>query len=692
MEQIPGILIVEDEPITALDIKGILEQSGYRVVGIAETGERALEIVRTEPPDLILMDIILGGTMNGIELATAIKERHRIPIIYITSLSDASTFARTLSTDPYGYITKPLDTTMLTHMIDLALYKQRIAATLHESEARFRAIIDQLPLAVSLYTPDGVLTDVNTAWETIWGLDPQEQIGRFNIRNHEPVISRGLQNYIDEAFRGESVIIPEMTVERPPDRPGGAPRPMILRCRAFPILEKGGAIQSIVFLHEDITERKQAEEQALYYSMFDNLTGLPNREVFATRLHTEIMKSKRRGNEYIFGVMCLGTDRFKNINEMHGPVTGDKLLKEIAKRLKTTFRADDLVARLEGDKFIVLLSDIKTADDISSIVRKTEDAFRAPLTAAGMELTVSMTIGVCLYPNDGDKAEALIKNSEAALYMAKQRGTGTYHLYDHTMHEQTIHNLRLEKDLVIAIDNQEFRAFYQPKVNREGAIVGMESLIRWQSPARGLVPPLHFIPLAEKNGLIKDIGYIIMYESCRQTKEWQTMGLPPLKVAVNLSSFQFRQPCLIDKIKEILSVTGLDPQWLEFEITESGIMENEKESIGKLNEINALGVSISIDDFGTGYSSLSKLKSLPIDTIKIDKSFVDDLPHDATSVNIATTIIDLAHNLGFKVVAEGVETKEQIDFLLYLGCDQFQGYYYSKPLPSDEFRKKLSTA
>ena len=446
----------------------------------------------------------------------------------------------------------------------------------------------------------------------------------------------------------------------------------------------------VEYIIVDITQKKEAEEYVYKLTFYDPLTELPNKDMFRNRLQTEIMRSGQ------FAVMCIGIDKFKSINDMYGLAVGDKLLQGIASKLKKMYFKKDLVSRFEGDKFMILLSDIGKPDSgidvdkIDRITQKTHNIFTHTFTVDSNNLEITSCIGLCLYPNDGENAEILMKNCVSAMYMAKEQGRNTSRYFDAWLNEEMMERLKLENAMRSAIPNDEFEVHFQPKVDREGRIIGMESLIRWRLPERdGFVPPLEFIPLAENSGLIVDIGYDILKKSCEYNRRWQDMQYARKRVAVNLSPFQFRQPDLIQNIRRILDQTGLEPEWLELEITESGIMENEEEIIQKLNEMHKMGITISIDDFGTGYSSLSKLKDYPIDTLKIDKSFVDDLPDNRMSAMIAMTIIDLAHNLGFKVVAEGVETREQLDFLNEQGCDQFQGYYFCEPLSPERFEEKL---
>ncbi len=456
-----------------------------------------------------------------------------------------------------------------------------------------------------------------------------------------------------------------------------------LTARAYPGENR---IESVL---SDITKRKIAENNVYKLTFFDSLTELPNKRMFLSTLKTEIIKSHRKKNN-VFAVMCIGIDRFKHINDMHGTTMGDRLLKSTAERLSSTFRGDDLVSRFDGDKFMILLSEMDGPASILDIVRKTSDSFSSPFLIDEMSFKITICLGVCLYPNDGETAEQLITNSETAMYTAKELGKNSYHLFDADLNRDLLNRLKLEKELADAIIKKEFEMYYQPKVSFDGTIIGMESLIRWNSSTRGYISPAEFIDLAEKTGLIIDIGAIVLRQSCRQNREWQEKGLPPVRVSVNLSPYQFRQTTIVETIRAILEETGLSPEWLELEITESGIMENEEDTILKLNKLHALGVTISIDDFGTGYSSLGKLKDYPVDTLKIDKLFVDEIPHNSKSLMLVTTIIDLAHNLGFKVVAEGIEKREQLDFLEVHNCDFYQGYYFSKPISAEEFFGMLS--
>jgi len=448
-----------------------------------------------------------------------------------------------------------------------------------------------------------------------------------------------------------------------------------------------GSVHAVI---NDITRSKTAEDQIYRLTFFDPLTELPNREMFKNRLTVELMRMTN------FAIMCIGLDNYKQVNNVYGPAFGDRLLYTVASELNEVYFKNDMVSRLAEDIFIILLSDIGGGDNatnienIDTIAQKTRSIFARPFLVNNQSIDIVTSIGIAIFPHDGSDAEALIKNAESAMFVARDSGHNRFHYFDRDLNQKMMTRMKLENEIKTAIKKKDFFSHYQPKFDANGVIIGMESLMRWHHRKSGtLIPPTEFIPIAEKNGMIIDLGMFILEESCIQNQLWHADHDPPLRVAVNLSPFQFSHPELIPEIIRRLEKTGLPASLLELEITESGIMENEKDSIGKLRKLHEMGIAISIDDFGTGYSSLSKLKDYPIDTLKIDRTFVIDLPGNTMAATLATTIIDLAHNLGFKVVAEGVETAEQFHFLREHGCEYYQGYLFSRPLSSDDFTARL---
>lgn len=455
-----------------------------------------------------------------------------------------------------------------------------------------------------------------------------------------------------------------------------------------PIPNTGRFVISIV----DITDRKKAElalkesqKLASFYEYHDHLTHLPNRELFLSRLEMEMRGARRRG-KYL-AVLCIGLDRLKAVNEIYGPSNGDMILKDLSYSLKNLYRNDDFISRFEGDKFMVLLADLKSTEHVLHIVDKTLNIFREPVAVCGDEITLSASIGVSIYPCDGKTAESLTKNAETAMFMAKEKRRGGYQLFDQGMHDIIENKFRLTQEMIDGIEKNEFVPFYQPKVDSNGVLAGMEALVRWNNPKRGLLMPLAFIGLAENNGLIVDIGYQMIKKVCCQIKEWENKGFAGLQVAVNLSPVQFQQSDLIPKIKQTLKETDIPASCLEFEITESGIIQNEDQAIAKLRELLKTGVDIAIDDFGTGYSSLYRLQDYPVTRLKIDKSFMDKIHSNPKTSTITTSIIQLAHKLGFKVVAEGIEHHRQFKLLKSHLCDYFQGFFFDQPLHPEVIEK-----
>jgi diguanylate cyclase (GGDEF)-like protein len=437
----------------------------------------------------------------------------------------------------------------------------------------------------------------------------------------------------------------------------------------------------------DVTEQKQWEERLKHSVNYDPLTDLPNRNLFTDRLTQALARapwSKRR-----VGILFLDLNRFKVINDTLGHEVGDLLLKNVAARLVTCIRNGDTVAHFGGDKFAVLLEDLAQADDIPKVLQKILAFFSESFLIEGHELFTSPSIGVSVYPNDGKDVESLLKCSNTALLRAKEQGS-PYQFYLPTMNVKASQRLALESSLRHALERQEFLLHYQPKVAiKTGQIVGMEALVRWRHPEKGIVPPAEFIPLAEETGLILPIGEWVLRTACAQTKAWQAEGMVPILIAVNLSARQLQNQNLVEIVKQALSETGLAPHYLELELTESVLMQNLEANSASLEKLHAMGVEIAIDDFGTGYSSLSYLKRFPISSLKIDRSFVRDLTTDSDDQAIVKAIITLARSLKRKVVAEGVETEEQLSILRSLDCDEMQGYLFSKPLPAEDAGKLL---
>ncbi|MFL6711069.1 MAG: putative bifunctional diguanylate cyclase/phosphodiesterase [Massilia sp.] len=432
----------------------------------------------------------------------------------------------------------------------------------------------------------------------------------------------------------------------------------------------------------------QANRKLHHLALHDSLTRLPNRILLEDRLGQAIHASERSGKR--FAVMFLDLDRFKTINDSLGHQYGDKLLQGVAERLRGCLRAEDTVARLGGDEFVVLLGEVASPSVVSSIAQKLLDTMAAPIMIENQQQSVSVSVGISVYPEDGRILRELMSNADSAMYYAKKMGRANYQFFAPEMNAAAGERLKLEQALRRALVQNEFALHYQPKVDvASGKLVAMEALVRWHCPERGLVPPSEFIGVSEEIGLIIPLGAWVLREACRQNRAWQVAGLPHLRVAVNLSAYQFRQKDLPEFIAGILAEEGMDPSCLELEVTESVVMHNPVDAACILERLHAQGIHISVDDFGTGYSSLSYLKQFRLDTLKIDRSFVRDISSDADDAAIVRSVIALAHSLRLKVIAEGVETDEQLAYLRELGCDEYQGYLRSKPLPAAEFEQLL---
>jgi diguanylate cyclase (GGDEF)-like protein len=437
---------------------------------------------------------------------------------------------------------------------------------------------------------------------------------------------------------------------------------------------------------EDLVAQRTAQIEHLAF--YDRLTDLPNRTLFSDRCAQALASARR--SKHLVGVIMLSLDRFKKVSDTLGPVAGDIVLGEAAVRLQSCVGKADTVARFDGEEFGLLLTQITEASDLADVAMAVHDAFREPLGLGGQEVYVSASIGISLFPFNGEDSNTILGNAGAALYRAKTQGGNNHQFYAADMNAQAVERLALENSLRRAIENDEFITYYQPVIDLASSrIVGLEALVRWQHPDLGVLPPAKFIGVAEDTGLIVEISELVMRTACAQARKWQDEGLGRLRIAVNISARHFQQKNFLARLVEILAETRLDPKSLELELTETSIMENAESAVRLLTDIRNLGVKIAIDDFGTGYSSLSYLKRLPIDTVKLDRSFVKGATTDPDDAALVMAIVTLAHNLRLRVIAEGVETAEQLSFLRLLRCDEGQGYLFSKPMPHDVFAASL---
>ena len=446
-----------------------------------------------------------------------------------------------------------------------------------------------------------------------------------------------------------------------------------------------GQVESLEQAVTTRTEGLEAANRELrHLATHDALTGLPNRVLLDDRLAQAVAHAIRYGET--FALMWCDLDRFKLINDSLGHSAGDLLLQEVARRLTGAVRSTDTVARIGGDEFVLVLGPPAGASDAAEVARRALEAMQPPVHIGGISIHVSPSVGIAYFPADATTVQALIAHADAAMYAAKQVGRNKVQSYTPGMNKSTQDKVRLESDLHTAVKEKQFELHFQPKVDiRSGAVSSAEALVRWRHPERGMISPADFIPLAEECGLISGIGDWVVREACRQGRAWQDAGLLPLRIAVNLSASQFRASNLVELIRSALTNANYDPSSLEVEITETAVMSDPEESIVTLERLSEMGVLISVDDFGTGYSSMSYLRRLPIDRLKIDRSFINEITARADDASIVQAIVSLAHSLRLKVIAEGVETIAQLDFLKRIGCDQYQGFHFSRPLPVPEF-------
>ncbi len=542
-------------------------------------------------------------------------------------------------------------------------------------------VFDSMNEAVLVCNADNRCIQINQAFTRITGYDNRELIGK-NPRilasgRHNAEFYKEMWDSLNANGYWEGEVWDR--------RKNGEVFPQWLSIVA--VKDDNNQVQNYIAVSSDTTERKDVDERLHFLAHYDPLTNLPNRSLLHDRLLQSILYAKRQNTKV--AVFFLDLDRFKTINDTLGHSIGDLLLQSVAERLTSSTRNSDTIARLGGDEFIIILPDLKDTDHAGKIAQKVLDSIAKPHMIREMELHTTASIGISIFPDDGTSNEELIANADVAMYRAKDNGKNTCQFYAPVMNTSSYERLTVENKLRRALEREEFILHYQPQIEMTtGKIIGTEALIRWQNPEIGLVPPDMFISLAEENGLIVPIGEWVLREACRQNKSWHKQGLGELSVAVNLSAMQFHQKDLAQMVEQVLHDTGLSSEYLELEITETGIMKHSN-AISTMLELKKMGIRLAIDDFGTGYSSLSHLKRFPLDKLKIDKSFVRDVTTNQDDAAIVTAIIAMANSLKLNTIAEGVETKEHCDFLCSSGCYEMQGYFFSRPLPAHDFEQLM---
>jgi diguanylate cyclase (GGDEF)-like protein/PAS domain S-box-containing protein len=558
--------------------------------------------------------------------------------------------------------------------------RKRAELQLMESEHFTRTIITSVQQGIIVYDMNLRYQVWNRFMEELSGLPAERVLGTTPAELFPQLRHQGIDALLARALAGETVQSPDLQIAPP-----GGGRTVWTSCVFSPHLSRTGEIMGVVGIVHDITERKEAEAQLVHNAFHDTLTGLPNRALFLDRLERLLTHSIRHP-DHVFGVAFMDLDRFKVVNDSLGHLRGDDLLVAIARRLEECVRVNDTVARIGGDEFAVLLDDIGDVREATRVADRILTGLSQPFHLEGHEVFTAASIGIALSSGGYELSEDILRDADTAMYRAKLDGRCRYEVFDRNMHERAVHTLQVETDLRRALERREFRVHYQPIVDLStGGVAGLEALLRWEHPTRGMVAPDAFVPLAEETGLIVGIGWWILEEACRQMKRWlaEFPDSAGRYVSVNLSSRQFMQPDLLQQVDQALSRTALPPQSLRLEITESVLVRHEEAVAGSLAALRARGIQLCIDDFGTGYSSLSYLHAFPVDTLKIDRSFVSQIGFPGSNPRLVETIIAMSRNLGMDTVAEGVETKEQLDFLRKLGPLFAQGYYFSKPMPPD---------
>jgi diguanylate cyclase (GGDEF)-like protein/PAS domain S-box-containing protein len=695
----PLVLVVDDDSVSRKLMRRTLQRESFAVVE-AENGEQALTVFDEYCPDIVLLDVEMP-VMDGFTACMKLRERkiaEHIPVLMVTGLDDTASVNRAYDAGATDFITKPLHWPILGHRIRYLLRSSETVAKLAYTvgqldDSRIRLTNAQRIAQLGNWEIDTESMVMSWSEEVyrILGLDPQcssPSVAALLDVVHEEDREQ-VRHWFSLALKtGDTHSINHRVLG-----PKGS------LCNVFQqvgaVVDADGSVIELQGTIQDLTERQKFEDKIRELAYFDSLTGLPNRNSFMMHVLQSIKSAKRHQEK--LAALFLDLDDFKRINDTLGHSAGDLLIKIVAQRLEECLRCQDVVAREEGDavshmvsrfggdEFTILLQDLRDNEDAAVVAQRILQALSRPLNLAGHEIVITPTIGIAVFPEDGDNREILFRNADAAMYSAKRSGKNSFRFYDNHMNAQARERLTMENQLRKALERNELALHYQPQLDIDsGEIIGVEALLRWNSEELGNVPPDDFIPLAEDSGLIHPIGEWVLRTACAQVKAWQDTGVPIRRVAVNISARQFARRDFLQLINQVLDDTGLAPESLELEITESLLMQDMEGAIATMNKLKQLGVLLAIDDFGTGYSSLSYLKRFPIDRLKVDRSFIHELTTNAEDAAITMALIAMADTLDLRVIAEGVETKEQLVSLTEKCCHEIQGYYLSRPVPAHE--------
>ncbi|MEK6639503.1 MAG: EAL domain-containing protein, partial [Nitrospirota bacterium] len=674
-----------------------LEQSGHEVCE-AENGSQALERFIEYRPDIVLLDIMMPG-MDGFTACAKFRELvggSRVPILIMTALDDTESIAKAYERGATDFITKPLNPTILSHRVKYMFRSSQTLEALRKSESRLGLAQRIAKIGNWEWRPDTNRFTASSELCRLIGVRQQDFGGTLD--SFLQVVHAEDRERVDVALRHILTERKPCDIDHRIVLPHGADFAVHLQAEAM--FDDQLQALTIIGTAQDITDRKQSEREIYRLAYFDSLTGLANRVLFKDRLTQALAHAGRYHST--LAVLFLDLDRFKVINDTLGHNVGDLLLKQVAGRLSDSVRHSDSVsrsvdkeenhslARLGGDEFTVLLTNLRDVQDAGTVARRIVEAMAKPFLIEGREIFVTISVGISIFPVDGESIDALLKNADSAMYYAKEKGRNNFQFYSNNLNAAANDRLNLEGELRHAVEREEFVVFYQPQIDlRGGEIVSVEALVRWQHPRRGLLRPEEFMQAALDTGLIRAIDEWVLRTACRHSQEWQQRGKIPVRISVNISNSLFHSDTLVSVVEQALGQMGLTPACLELELTESIVMRNVDASIAMLTTLRTMGVQLSIDDFGTGYSSLSYLHRLPINRVKIDQSFILEILTQARPPMIVRAIIAMAHSLDLFVLAEGVEQEFQRTTLIEEGCDYAQGHLFGRPMQADEFALML---
>ncbi len=658
----------------------------FHVDWVRSRADGLLHLARGGTPNVaaVLADLDLPDSSGLDTFAQLHGAAPQIPILILTDMQHEAVARVALRQGAHDYFLKGhRDDYLLAKALRTIIERHEFAAMLYEEQDRARAALDAIGDAVISTDLDNRVTYLNAVAEKMTGWKRAEASGH-RVEDVFQVVDSQTGEQVREAM--ELAMRDQAATALNPQLNGAATEGAPFEDSAVPIHNRQGEVTGAVMVFRDMGTSRTLSNRMLYLAQHDPLTDLPNRVLLHDRLNHAISLAHRRRKQ--MAVLFLDVDRFKHVNDSLGHVIGDRLLQSVAQRLLSCVRRSDTVCRQGGDEFVILLSEISQAQDAAVSAEKMLQALAAPHRIDNHELRVTGSIGIVVYPDDGTDTDTLLKHADFAMYHAKDQGRNNYQFFEPDLNVRALERQVLESGLRHAIDSHELVLYYQPKVALEsGAIVGAEAFLRWRHPERGLILPAQFVPIAEVCGSIIPIGRWVLREACRQAMAWQAIGIGPLRVAINVSPPELRDRDFVHWVRMILNETGLDPSDLEIELREAVLMQDAQFAMEVLNALKAVGVQLALDDFGTGYSSLSHLKRFPIDILKIDQTFVSELHTDSSTNSIVNAVIGMGKNLGMQVVAEGVESREQLTCLQQLACPQGQGFYLSEPLTAAEFTR-----